>query len=124
MEGLAQAQAYAEADFSQANSQFLHLFSTAFPAFTGHASILDLGCGPGQILFDFAQKFPDCTCLGIDGSAAMLSHGSDMTKGINGSSVTLQQCYLPLASNFGKWQVVLSRPPLSSDRACCPVADH
>ncbi|MBU0680863.1 MAG: class I SAM-dependent methyltransferase [Proteobacteria bacterium] len=108
MEGLAQAQAYAEADFSQANAQFLRLFAMAFSDFTGHARVLDLGCGPGQILFDFAQKFPGCTCLGIDGSAAMLSHGRAMAKGINDSSVSLQQCCLPLPSNFGRWQVILS----------------
>jgi cyclopropane fatty-acyl-phospholipid synthase-like methyltransferase len=82
MEGVEQAKAYAEADFSQANSQFIQLFCSSFPFFSGNAHILDLGCGPGHILMDFAQKFPGCTCLGIDGSEEMLSHGRNQAANI------------------------------------------
>lgn len=108
MEGLEQAKAYAEADFSLANSQFLKLFRLAFPEFTGQARVLDLGCGPGHILMDFAQQFPDCSCLGIDGSAVMLAHGNNMSREVTGSSVTLQCRRLPLGSDFTNWQVILS----------------
>ncbi len=108
MEDPEQSKAYAEADFSQANSQFIRLFSAAFPDFTGKARVLDLGCGPGHILMDFAQKFPDCTCLGIDGSAAMLGHGHARAAEISSSSLTLQCRCLPLGHDFGTWQVILS----------------
>ncbi len=108
MEGPEQALAYAEADFSQANSMFLRLFSTAFPDFSGRARVLDLGCGPGHILIDFAKKFSGCTCLGIDGSAAMLNHGRAMAQGAHGSTVALQCRRLPLADDFGTWQVILT----------------
>lgn len=108
MEGAEQAQAYAEADFSEANCQFLQLFSAAFPQFHGGARVLDLGCGPGHILMDFARQFPDCTCVGIDGSEAMLGHNRDNAPVTNGSSVTLQCCCLPLSDDFSNWQVILS----------------
>jgi ubiquinone/menaquinone biosynthesis C-methylase UbiE len=108
MEGKEQAKAYAEADFNQANSQFSRLFRSAFPAFRGEGRVLDLGCGPGHILMDFARNFPGCTCLGIDGSQAMLDQGLAYVVQPNASSVTLQCSCLPFTDDCRKWQVILT----------------
>lgn len=108
MEGKEQAKAYAEADFSLANAQFLQLFLDAFPDFKGPARILDLGCGPGDILIDFAEKFTGSTCLGIDGSQVMLEHGLQKAGSIPQSRVQFQCSCLPFVENLGRWQVILS----------------
>jgi len=74
MEETEQALAYAQADFSEPDARFIALLEEwAGPGLLG-ARALDLGCGPGNILLRFLQTFPDATCDGVDGSAAMLAH--------------------------------------------------
>lgn len=75
MEGEEQGLIYAQANFSEPNAQFINLFEEKFPRFTGQGSVLDLGCGPADILIRFIRRFPACTCIGIDGSEAMLAPG-------------------------------------------------
>ncbi len=72
MDDEAQALAYAQADFAEPNALFLGLFESAFPAWPGAGAVLDLGCGPADISFRFAQRWPGCTVDAVDGSAAML----------------------------------------------------
>jgi ubiquinone/menaquinone biosynthesis C-methylase UbiE len=70
-----QARAYAEADFEEPHSTFIHLFQKYFPdkSITGY--VLDLGCGPADITRRFAQTFEQCLLDGIDGSERMLNYG-------------------------------------------------
>ena len=75
MEEEEQGQAYAQADFSDPNSQFLELFAANFPGISGSGRVLDLGCGPADILVRFARRYPDCSCVGVDGAEAMLAPG-------------------------------------------------
>lgn len=76
MDDAAQARAYAEADFDEANSLFMDLFAERFPAFAaGH--VLDLGCGPGDITIRFATRYPQCSAVGVDGAGAMLRFGNE-----------------------------------------------
>ncbi len=71
MEDMAQAEAYDRADFSAAHSARVELFATRYGrALTG--TVLDLGCGSGDILERFAKKYPDAQFVGVDGSFAML----------------------------------------------------
>lgn len=66
-----QAQAYAEADFSETDDRFVQRFRQLFGRdFAGE--IVDLGCGPGNVALRLAQAFPECTVTGVDGSVAML----------------------------------------------------
>ncbi len=69
-----QVKAYAEADFDEPHGHFINLFNELFSdkQIGGHA--LDLGCGPGDITFRFAESFPDCTIHAVDGSGTMLEH--------------------------------------------------
>lgn len=69
-----QAKAYAEADFDEAHSRFIALFQEHFPELTD-GTVLDLGCGPGDITFRFARAHPRATVHGVDGSDAMLHYG-------------------------------------------------
>lgn len=76
MDDLAQARAYAEADFEEPNRLFVQLFAETFPDFSG-AAVLDLGCGPGDITLRLAARYPGCEVHGVDGSAAMLRFAED-----------------------------------------------
>jgi len=68
-----QAAAYAAADFSETHSRIVAYFDTFFPQVEITGKVLDLGCGPGDIGFRFAARFPACRVLGIDGSRAMIA---------------------------------------------------
>jgi ubiquinone/menaquinone biosynthesis C-methylase UbiE len=73
MDDADQARAYAEADFEEPNRMFVELFRDKCPGYTGTGAILDLGCGPGDIVVRLASAFPRSRVDGVDGSAAMLS---------------------------------------------------
>ncbi len=72
MEDLEQARAYAEADFDEPNTAFVELFAVRCAGWPESGAILDLGCGPGDIVLRLANEFPHCVVHGVDGSAAML----------------------------------------------------
>jgi SAM-dependent methyltransferase len=71
MTGLAQAGAYAAADFSASDQAFLERVQQLFPEGLG-PRLLDLGCGPGNISFRLARSYPAATVLAVDGAPAML----------------------------------------------------
>ncbi|WP_305908613.1 class I SAM-dependent methyltransferase [Methylomarinum sp. Ch1-1] len=73
MEDPLQAEVYAAADFAEADSLMLQAFNEAFPEVELQGPVLDLGCGPGNMAFRFAERFPRCQVIGVDGSAAMLA---------------------------------------------------
>ena len=76
MDEAEQARAYAMADFAEPNERFVGYFETEFPDLkTG--SVLDLGCGPGDIVLRLATRHAGLTVHGIDGSAAMLRFASE-----------------------------------------------
>lgn len=75
MDELEQARAYANADFSEPNERFVGWFESEFPGLRNGA-VLDLGCGPGDIVLRLAQRHPGLTVHGLDGSRAMLEFGA------------------------------------------------
>ena len=76
MNGDAQVQAYAAADFSAGDQATLEaiqqlLFTTSpLPA---DPLLVDLGCGPGNITLRLAELFPRARTIGIDGAESMLA---------------------------------------------------
>ena len=75
MSDIEQARAYAAADFEEPHSNVIRLFQQSFGTQLPGRSVLDLGCGTGDITFRFARAYPDCIVYGVDGSEAMLSLG-------------------------------------------------
>ena len=71
MDGLEQAQAYAQADFSVENQAFVDHFFDLYPDCTD-GLVLDLGCGPADIPIRIVQKQPSLQVLGIDASVPMV----------------------------------------------------
>ena len=94
-----QAQAYANADFSEPNAAFLRYFTELFPRF-GEGTIVDLGCGPGDIVLRLARNYPRCRVTGIDGAGAMLAlaRRSLVQEPDLADRVQFEQAMLPLAS--------------------------
>jgi len=78
MNEAAQAQAYAQADFSEPHDRFVSLFIDKFPRLDVSGLVLDLGCGPADISRRFAVAYRQCHVHGIDGAANMLQLGRDM----------------------------------------------
>jgi SAM-dependent methyltransferase len=72
MEDPEQALAYARADFSVAHGARISLFQSLFPRLDLTGPVLDLGCGPGDILLRFARAYPAAHFYGIDGSSPAL----------------------------------------------------
>ena len=91
-----QARAYAFADFETPHEYFIELFKQYFPNDTIDGDVLDLGCGPADVIIRFAKHFPDCAILGIDGADAMLKYGK---KAIDEAQLShrihLQKAHLP-----------------------------
>ena len=76
MNGDAQVQAYAAADFSSGDQATIEaiqrlIFTTSpLPL---DPLVVDLGCGPGNITLRLAGLFPNARIIGIDGVESMLS---------------------------------------------------
>lgn len=71
MDDLAQARAYAAADFAAADQALVERFVAAFGPLAGR--VVDLGCGPGGVPLRLARALPRATVIGVDGAAAMLA---------------------------------------------------
>lgn len=75
MDDTDQARAYARADFEEPNSRFVELFAEHIGAPAG--PVLDVGCGPGDIVLRLARRYPDVRIHGLDGAEAMLAFGRE-----------------------------------------------
>ncbi len=73
MEDVAGAEGYARADFEEAHSRVIDLFDAVFSGIEITGTVLDLGCGPGDVTFRFSRRFPEASFVAVDGSAAMIA---------------------------------------------------
>lgn len=71
MDERAQALAYANADFSEANNLFVDLFN-ALLDHPARGRLLDLGCGPADIPLALLQQHSGLEADALDGAEAML----------------------------------------------------
>jgi SAM-dependent methyltransferase len=72
-----QARAYALADFDEPNRRFVESFEATYPDLRAGGAVLDLGCGPGDIVLRLATRNPALVVHGLDGSAAMLHYACE-----------------------------------------------
>ncbi len=110
MNGHQQAKAYALADFEGPNSSFINAFQELAGNKEIYGRVVDLGCGPADILIRFAGLYRQTTCLGIDGSANMLDFGEQaITDAGLGKRVELVEATLPLSEKTQtNFDVILS----------------
>ena len=76
MNGDAQVQAYAAADFSsgdQATIEAIQRLLSRTSPLPPDPLVVDLGCGPGNITLRLAGLFPKARIIGIDGAESMLA---------------------------------------------------
>lgn len=73
-----QVLAYANADFETAHSLIVSHFDRVFPHVEDLHTVLDLGCGPGDISIRFAKKFPNSKIDAVDGAKAMLAQAQQI----------------------------------------------
>ena len=85
MDDAAQCHAYASADFAASNQRFVEIVRELIPA--SAMTILDVGCGPGDVMIRLARRCPSLKITGVDGSPAMLQLASQAVQdsGLSGT---------------------------------------
>lgn len=79
MEEEEQVKSYAEADFTEAHQRFIDLLLKFVDPQIFSGSVLDLGCGPGDISRRLVSAYPSCRLTGVDGSLPMLNYAKKIT---------------------------------------------
>ncbi len=72
MDGVDQVEAYAAADFEASDQAMVERLADFCGGRVG-AQLVDLGCGPGNISFRLARRWPEARVLGLDGAPRMLA---------------------------------------------------
>jgi len=111
MDDDAQARAYAKADFSDAHQFYVRLFGDTFQNKPTKATVLDLGCGAGDVTFRFAAANAEYTFHAVDGSAAMLRCANEAAKEHRGlfNRIRFIEGFIPGAPIPGRgYDVILS----------------
>jgi ubiquinone/menaquinone biosynthesis C-methylase UbiE len=89
-----QALAYARADFATSNQSFVDSFLSDYPE--PLRDVLDIGCGPCDVMVRLARARPSLRITAVDGSAAMIELGAQAVReaGLE-ARVTAMQGYIP-----------------------------
>ncbi|TGM37343.1 class I SAM-dependent methyltransferase [Leptospira biflexa] len=74
MEDTNQVKSYANADFESAHSMIIKQFQNRLPLKFSPRSVLDLGCGPGDMSNRLVTLFPNSNFTFLDGSNSMLDY--------------------------------------------------
>ena len=98
-----QVDAYAAADFSATDQAMVERIATLLESsgnsFSDRARLLDLGCGPGNISFRLAQRWPHCSVLGLDAADRMIAVADERrgAAGIPRERLRYDKALLPLS---------------------------
>ena len=109
MDDAAQCQAYASADFAASNQMFVESVRELIPA--NATTVLDVGCGPGDVMIRLARRCPSLKITGIDGSPTMIQLAAKVIDD-SGLSRTIEvlQGYVPgLPLTTGHFDAILSK---------------
>ena len=108
MDEQSQAEAYAAADFAEPHQHCVDTCMRIHGELRGR--VLDLGCGPGDVLSRYARSNIHATFTGVDGADVMLelAHRTMHTMGVS-ARVELEKHHLPSNGLAGRqFDVVLS----------------
>ena len=78
MEDEQQALAYAKADFSTSNQWYVDHLVADYP--DNLRRVVDIGCGPGDVMLRLARAKPNVRITAIDGSAAMIGFAREAVR--------------------------------------------
>jgi ubiquinone/menaquinone biosynthesis C-methylase UbiE len=104
-----QSLAYANADFSSSNQSFVDRLRADYPE--ALRNVVDIGCGPCDVMVRLASACPDIRITAVDGSAAMieLARAAVRSAGHEARIVTVQD-YMPgLALDEHSFDAILSK---------------
>ncbi len=107
MEDWKQVKAYAEADFSEPHHNFVTRICEHI-GFDFSGKALDLGCGPGDISFQFAKTFPRCQIDALDGSKPMLDYGKNTCPNALIKQINFIHAKLPLSKPPAIYDLIFS----------------
>ena len=112
MDGQAEADAYARADFGDSNQWYADHLATQYPSHL--REVVDLGCGPADVLLRIAGIAQHARIVGVDGSATMLDFARNAVDAAQLSDrVSLHLGRLPgLSLPEGHFDAVLSKDML------------
>jgi SAM-dependent methyltransferase len=104
MDDPAQALAYAEADFSEGHQRFADEVAARFPELRdGTGTLLDVGCGPGDVTVRVALACRGWRVTGVDGAPEMLKLAqARVDEQRLASRVTFEQMFLPSDDLLGR----------------------
>lgn len=114
MEDPAQARAYSEADFAAPHDAVVADLLARHPSLrAGAPRIIDLGCGPADVLARYASALPNATFVGIDGGPVMLGLGRERVERLGLTDrVELVHLHLPASDDdlarLGRFDAVVS----------------
>ena len=108
MDGLEQVRAYAAADFNDSDQAMCERLVELCGGHPG-PQLVDLGCGPGNITFRLARRWPDAAVLGLDGAPQMLAvaRQRSATQPELAGRLLFEQALLPLVDP-GEWEGAFS----------------
>ena len=89
-----QSIAYASADFSTSNQHFVDHLVANYPK--ALRNVIDIGCGPCDVMLRLADACPDVRITAIDGSAAMIKLASQaVSHARHEARITVTQGFIP-----------------------------
>lgn len=104
-----QSRAYADADFSSSDQCFVDRLVAAHG--TSLHQVIDIGCGPCNVMLRLARALPNVRITAIDGSAAMIALAAEAVRAAGlASRIRPMQGYIPgLALPEESFDAVLSK---------------
>ncbi|MEZ6033219.1 MAG: class I SAM-dependent methyltransferase [Planctomycetaceae bacterium] len=105
----AQCQAYASANFAASNQMFVETVCGHIPA--SAVTVLDVGCGPGDVMVRLAGRCPSLRITAVDGSPAMIQLATEAVEhcGLSNAIETLQGYVPGLPLPAGHFDAVVSK---------------
>lgn len=114
MEDPEQARAYSDADFAAPHDAVVADLLARHPSLRdGAPRVVDLGCGPADVLARYAAALPNATFVGIDGGPVMLGLGRERIARLGlADRVELAELRLPATEDalerLGRFDAVVS----------------
>lgn len=108
MDAPEQARAYAEADFSEPNRLFVEATAEQIAGLK-KGTLIDLGCGPGDICIRLAERLPAWHIVGLDAGPNMLALAERAVRKAHlESRIELLHAHLPDELPDGHFEAIVS----------------
>ncbi|ALV44959.1 trans-aconitate methyltransferase [Arthrobacter alpinus] len=78
-------------------------------------TVVDLGCGPGNLTATLAQRWPSAQVLGLDSSAAMVNEAQKLTSQNDAGPTSRVSPHTASGLSFGQKDITAWRPDDSTD---------